>query len=1396
VFGSPTGDGGVDYANLQVGIQGGSGGSASGRNSSNGFAILGGSGGGGIELGASNTVVIASTGQVLADGSNGRDGFLGATGGGGGAGGNILIHATNVHNAGLLSAKGGAGGAGIHTGGGGAAGDIMVVSSTIGTYSDTGIKLINGGAGGGVAAAPGEDGDVAHLSAGQALTPVYETFSYSIDWGDGSGVVTGSATVDTPGVNIGDIVHGSFDGSHTFADNGVYTVTLTVTDSHGGSDTKTLVTTVNNSNPTLTVDDASVAINEGQTATNSGTYGDVPADTVSVAASIGSITFSGGVWNWSYSTTDDAAPQNVTITATDEDGGLTVTTFSLAVNNLAPTLTVDNASVTVDEGQTATNSGMFGDVPADTVNVAASIGSVTFSGGVWNWSYSTTDDAAPQSVTITATDEDGGSTNVSFNLTVNNVAPTLAISGGSDVNEGASYTLNLASSDPGADTISSWTINWGDGSETVTGNPTSVTHIYADGNALSNYTISATATDEDGTYAAGNTVAVSVNNVDPTITVDNASVTVDEGQTATNSGTFDDVAADTVSLTASVGTVTGSAGAWSWSYDSTDDLALTTVTITATDEDGGSSNVTFDLTVNNLAPTLTVDSASVTVDEGQTATNSGTFDDVAADTVSLTASVGTVTGSAGNWSWSSATTDNAPTQSVTITATDGDGGLTSVTFDLTVDNLDPTLSVNDATVAIDEGQTATNSGNYGDVPADTVSVTASIGSVVFTGGVWNWSYTSADNAPTQTVTITATDEDGGLTNVTFDLTVNNVAPSLTVDTATITIDEGQTATNSGTYGDVPADTVSVVASIGTVTFAGGVWSWSYNGTDDLTTTSVTITASDDDGASTSVSFNLTVDNVDPSLTADSATVTVNEGQTATNTGTFGDVAADMVTLSASIGTVTGSAGNWSWSDATTDNASPQTVTITASDEDGGSTSVTFTLTVNNVAPTLAISGGANVNEGSTYTLNLSSSDPGADTISSWTINWGDGNTQVVSGNPSSVTHVYADGNATSNFTITATATDEDGTYAAGNTVAMSVNNVAPTANAGGPYATFDDTPIVLTGSATDPAGAADPLTYTWDLDGDGIFGETGSGATRGNEDGQSVTYNPAGLPVSTQTVKLRVSDGDGGVTTVDGSVQVIGQGTVLSGGVLYIVGGNANDIVIITQYDSTIIVLATFNSSNPMTFAAASVTEIVVKTRNGNDIVATVGVDKTMSIDGGSGNDMLTGGSGRNVIMGGTGNDVLYGADGDDVLLGGDGNDDLFGGNGNDVLVGGDGNDVLEGGNGRDVLIGSRDNDTIRGGNDEDILIGGWTVHDNNVAALDAVMAIWKSSASFNSRVATLSGSGGLLQGGVTVFDDDDNDNLNGNAGRDLIFGDTYKWDGAIDQISLQTAQDILVAVN
>ncbi len=114
-----------------------------------------------------------------------------------------------------------------------------------------------------------------------------------------------------------------------------------------------------------------------------------------------------------------------------------------------------------------------------------------------------------------------------------------------------------------------------------------------------------------------------------------------------------------------------------------------------------------------------------------------------------------------------------------------------------------------------------------------------------------------------------------------------------------------------------------------------------------------------------------------------------------------------------------------------------TVSLKVKDMDDrwSTSSDTVTISIANVAPTLSIDGAPTIQEGGAYTLNLSSSDPGLDTISQWQIDWGDGEVDFVTGeelatgNPSTVQHVYADGPAT--HRIRATVTDEDGTYSVG-----------------------------------------------------------------------------------------------------------------------------------------------------------------------------------------------------------------------------------------------------------------------------------------------------------------------------------------------------------------------------
>ncbi len=106
-------------------------------------------------------------------------------------------------------------------------------------------------------------------------------------------------------------------------------------------------------------------------------------------------------------------------------------------------------------------------------------------------------------------------------VTISNLAPTVSISGDSEIDEGSMYTLNLSASDPGDDEITHWVIDWDDGgdAETIWGNPESVDHFFAH-HADDPLTISATAFDADGDESDADTHDLTVDDVAATITAD------------------------------------------------------------------------------------------------------------------------------------------------------------------------------------------------------------------------------------------------------------------------------------------------------------------------------------------------------------------------------------------------------------------------------------------------------------------------------------------------------------------------------------------------------------------------------------------------------------------------------------------------------------------------------------------------------------------------------------------------------------------------------------------------------------------------------------------------------------------------------------------------------------
>jgi len=363
-------------------------------------------------------------------------------------------------------------------------------------------------------------------------------------------------------------------------------------------------------------------------------------------------------------------------------------------------------------------------------------------------------------------------------------------------------------------------------------------------------------------------------------------------------------------------------------------------------------------------------------------------------------------------------------------------------------------------------------------------------------------------------------EEGGVNIDTAQLFIGNVAP--TADAGVDhEINEGDTAHFFGSfqepYGDLD----------GPFTFA---WDFGDGSTaansdhaahtyGDNGIFTVNFDVTDKDGGAGNDQAIVTVLNVAPDVDAGEDKVST-EDQMAPFSGTFTDPGLDdthKITWNFGDGTiVVGEFGDLSLLDIqhTYADDGEYTVTLTVEDDDGGIDTDTLTVFVFNEGPWVYAGQDHGIDEGGTVSFDMADfSDVLAD-IPPESIAWdfGDGSPiEVGNLNP---THTYAEDGV---YVARLTVNDGDGGIVFDEATVI-VSNVAPIINAGADALANMDEPFYFSGAATDPGGANDPLTITWDF---------GDGAAADGTLTPFHTYTESGL----YTVQLTVADDDGGVTT-------------------------------------------------------------------------------------------------------------------------------------------------------------------------------------------------------------------------------------------------------------------------
>ncbi|MBK8012783.1 MAG: LruC domain-containing protein [Deltaproteobacteria bacterium] len=246
--------------------------------------------------------------------------------------------------------------------------------------------------------------------------------------------------------------------THVFANNGSYTVELTITDPDGNVGRSSQTVVVDNVPPTVSAGPDAV-IRRGETLERTGTILDPGSDLLTGTVDYGdgagptALIISGREFVLSHTYT---ASGSFTVTVLVNDGDVTaIERVQVTVENVAIMVSL-GADATIDEGSVLTRAGSFLAPPgADivcTVNYGDGAGDepLTLSGGTFSLRRTYTRSGA-YTVTVAARDEFGGQGSDSFIVTVRDVPPVLMVDAIASARAGTPLEFRGTITDPGED---------------------------------------------------------------------------------------------------------------------------------------------------------------------------------------------------------------------------------------------------------------------------------------------------------------------------------------------------------------------------------------------------------------------------------------------------------------------------------------------------------------------------------------------------------------------------------------------------------------------------------------------------------------------------------------------------------------------------------------------------------------------------------------------------------------------------------------------------------------------------------------------------------------------------------------------------------------------------------